>query len=187
MLPPACPAAVHGGTDSAQIECGHFLIDSESATMYCLKHCLLLDRESLNFASSMSTQANKCGSARIRSMTGYPKRRVRKLTHLTYWRIKMNAKQLIAAVVVFAATGAAFAQSSEYVTPNENFVSTKTRAEVKAEIKQAYVEGTLAQRDGEDTARVAGNRVRQQAPSEVTQQAKAKRLPADVTDTYFGG
>ena len=98
----------------------------------------------------------------------------------------MNAKQIIVTVAMFAATGAAFAQSTEYVTPNENFVSTKTRAEVKAELAQAYLEGSLSHRDGEDVVRVAGSRVREQAPAETTQSVRVKRLPADVTDIYFG-
>jgi hypothetical protein len=42
----------------------------------------------------------------------------------------MNPKQLIAAVAMFAATGAVFAQATEYVNPAANFVSTKTRAQV---------------------------------------------------------
>jgi hypothetical protein len=49
----------------------------------------------------------------------------------------MNARKLIAAVAVFAATGSAFAQgSSEFVEFND-FASTRTRAEVKAELVQA--------------------------------------------------
>ena len=55
----------------------------------------------------------------------------------------MNAKQLIASVALLTATGAVFAQVSEYEVPNANFVSTKTRAEVIAELKQAKVAGTF--------------------------------------------
>lgn len=53
----------------------------------------------------------------------------------------MNAKKLIAAVAVFAATSSAFA--SEWVDFS-NFKSTKTRAEVVAEIKQANANGQVA-------------------------------------------
>jgi len=56
----------------------------------------------------------------------------------------MNAKQLIATVALFAATGAAFAQSTEYADPAAGFVSTKTRAEVRAELAQAQREGYSA-------------------------------------------
>jgi len=52
----------------------------------------------------------------------------------------MNAKHFIAAFAVLAANGAAFAQ--EFVEPGVNFVSTRTRAEVIAELKQAQADGT---------------------------------------------
>ena len=55
----------------------------------------------------------------------------------------MNSKQLIASITLLVASGAVFAQSTEYVQPNEKFVSTKTRAEVIAELKQAKTEGSF--------------------------------------------
>ena len=55
----------------------------------------------------------------------------------------MNSKQLIASLSLVVATGAVFAQSTEHVQPNEKFVSTKTRAEVIAELKQAKAEGSF--------------------------------------------
>lgn len=56
----------------------------------------------------------------------------------------MKAKQLIVAVAAVAATGSVFAQgNSEWVEFND-FVSTKSRAEVKAEVAQAYAQGDLA-------------------------------------------
>lgn len=48
----------------------------------------------------------------------------------------MNAMKTIAAATLFAATGAVFAQSTEYVEFTD-FVSTKTRAEVRAELADA--------------------------------------------------
>jgi transcription elongation GreA/GreB family factor len=54
----------------------------------------------------------------------------------------MNAKHLVAALAVLAATGSALAQ--EFVTPDAGFVSTKTRAEVIAELQQARADGTYA-------------------------------------------
>jgi len=57
--------------------------------------------------------------------------------------MKMNAKRLIATVAVFAATGSVFAQQTETVDPAANFVSTRTRAEVIAELKQARADGSL--------------------------------------------
>jgi hypothetical protein len=64
--------------------------------------------------------------------------------NLTFWRIKMNAKKLTAAVIMFAAAGATFAQNAEFVAPDANFVSSKSRAEVIAELKQAQANGTLS-------------------------------------------
>jgi hypothetical protein len=62
----------------------------------------------------------------------------------------MNPKQLIAAVAMFAATGAVFAQATEYVNPAANFVSTKTRAQVYEELKQAQANGTYVTAGSED-------------------------------------
>jgi hypothetical protein len=56
----------------------------------------------------------------------------------------MNAKKLTAAVIMFAAAGATFAQNAEFVAPDANFVSSKSRAEVIAELKQAKADGSLA-------------------------------------------
>jgi predicted RNase H-like HicB family nuclease len=53
----------------------------------------------------------------------------------------MNAKNLIAAVAVFAA-GTSFAGEATPWPELENFKSTKTRAEVIAELKQAQANGT---------------------------------------------
>ncbi len=47
----------------------------------------------------------------------------------------MHAKQLIASVALFATAGSVFAQALDYEVPNANFVATKTRAEVVAEMK----------------------------------------------------
>lgn len=53
----------------------------------------------------------------------------------------MNAKKIIAAVAVLAAANSAFA--AEWVEFN-NVQSTRTRAEVVAELKQAQADGTYA-------------------------------------------
>jgi hypothetical protein len=57
----------------------------------------------------------------------------------------MNAKHLIAAFAVLAATGSVFAQ--EFVAPDAGFVSTRTRAEVVAEVAQARADGSLEVKD----------------------------------------
>jgi hypothetical protein len=57
----------------------------------------------------------------------------------------MNTKQLIIAAAMLAATGSALAKNSEYPVPDEGFVSTKTRAQVQAELAQTGPQGVLAQ------------------------------------------
>ena len=52
----------------------------------------------------------------------------------------MNAKQLIAAALVFSAASAAFAQQAEVT----NVPSTKTRAQITAELQQAQADGSAA-------------------------------------------
>jgi hypothetical protein len=96
----------------------------------------------------------------------------------------MNAKQLIAAVAVFAAAGSAFAQQQEFVAPDANFVSAKTRAEVVAELNQAYAQGALAIRDGADTPVLAATkRAREEVRAEAVH-AKDGKFSTD--SIYFG-
>jgi thiol:disulfide interchange protein len=54
----------------------------------------------------------------------------------------MNTKQITAAIVLFAAAGAAMAEAP--YPPETKFVSTKTRAEVIAELKQAQAQHLIA-------------------------------------------
>lgn len=53
----------------------------------------------------------------------------------------MNTKQLIATVAMLTATGAVLA-NSEYTAPDDGFVSSRTRAEVISELKQAKADGS---------------------------------------------
>ena len=71
----------------------------------------------------------------------------------------MNSKQWITAAALLAATGAALAQQTEWIAADANFVSTKSRAEVRAELNQAYADGSIAtmQRDGAESLRLAAN------------------------------
>ncbi len=57
----------------------------------------------------------------------------------------MNTKQLTAAIVLFAAAGAALAEAP--YPPETNFVSTKTRADVIAELQQARAQGQISVRN----------------------------------------
>jgi activator of 2-hydroxyglutaryl-CoA dehydratase len=59
-------------------------------------------------------------------------------THPTlFMEHTMNAKNIIAAAAIFAATGSAFAQGNSEFVEFSDFVSTRTRAEVQAEAAQA--------------------------------------------------
>jgi len=57
----------------------------------------------------------------------------------------MNTKQLTAALILLTAAGAALADSGD--APGTPFVSTKTRAEVIAELKQAQAQGLITNGD----------------------------------------
>ncbi|WP_034302563.1 DUF4148 domain-containing protein [Herbaspirillum sp. RV1423] len=57
----------------------------------------------------------------------------------------MNTKQITAAVILFAAAGAAMAEAP--YPPETKFVSTKTRAEVISELQQAQAQGLIANGD----------------------------------------
>lgn len=93
----------------------------------------------------------------------------------------MNAKHLIAAVAVLAANGAAIAQ--EFVEPGVNFVSTRTRAEVMAELKQAQANGIYRVLDTEyPIIKQSGTpRTRAEVLAELEQaQADGTRYVSDV-------
>lgn len=95
----------------------------------------------------------------------------------------MNAKQLIAAVAVFCAAGAAAAENTEYVEFN-NVKTAKTRAEVRAELEQAYRTGQLAQPEFVEFTRVAtSGKSRDEVRKEAIQAAQSER----ARSLYFGG
>lgn len=85
----------------------------------------------------------------------------------------MNAKKLIAAVAVFAAAGSVFAaDNTEYVDFN-GVQSTKTRAEVRAELEQAYQERQVAQNtEFVEFTHVASAKSRDEVRKEALQTAK---------------
>ena len=99
----------------------------------------------------------------------------------------MNVKNLIAAVAVFAAAGSAFAQQTEFVTPDAGFKSSLTRAEVRQDLAQAASAGAIAQRqhDGQDAVYAAGSRSRQEVRAEAVKSAQTRRA-GNVNDLYFG-
>lgn len=95
----------------------------------------------------------------------------------------MNVKQLIIAATVLAAAGSAFAQQTEFVAADANFTPSKTRAEVVAELNQAYADGTLATRDGADTVIVATTH---RSRDEVRAEAKQANQDKFGSKLYFG-
>lgn len=98
----------------------------------------------------------------------------------------MNAKYLIAAVTVLAATaGPALAQAP--VAPDADFVSSKTRAEVIAELQQARADGSLEYTEySYPVLKANGDRkTRAQVRAELAQYLHDR--PSDVTkNLYFG-
>lgn len=97
----------------------------------------------------------------------------------------MNAKKLIAAVAVFAATSSAFA--SEWVDFND-FQSTKTRAEVAAQLKDAQASGNYVVGGREFTApdaRFASAKTRAQVVAEL-KQSQADGSYAVLQQEYEG-
>jgi hypothetical protein len=99
----------------------------------------------------------------------------------------MNVKNLIAAVAVLSATGSVFAQTGEYIEPAPS-VSTKTRAEVIAELNQAYADGTLNVPEyGYPVVQATGTpKTRDEVRAELTEHL---RTHADGTadSVYIGG
>jgi hypothetical protein len=92
--------------------------------------------------------------------------------------MNMNAKNLIAAVTVLAAASSAFAAGNPEFVEFTNVQSTKTRAEVRAELAQAtktpeFVEFT----------NVASNKTRDEVRQEALQASREQRHES----TYFGG
>lgn len=64
------------------------------------------------------------------------------LMHIFFWRMTMNTQQMVVAASLLIAAAAAMAQQTEFIAPDANFVSTRTRAEVIAELRAAQKEGT---------------------------------------------
>jgi deoxyribose-phosphate aldolase len=102
----------------------------------------------------------------------------------------MNAKHLIAALTVFAAAGAALADDTTYpYVDHSKFVSTKTRAEVIAELNAANANGQLAQNpDFVEFPAVASTKTRAEVRAELEKayadgQYAANRTPEFVEFT----
>jgi len=64
----------------------------------------------------------------------------------------MSINQLIAATAFFATATAAFAQQREFVAPDEGFTSTRSRADVIAELNTARASGAYVSPGSEEFA-----------------------------------
>jgi hypothetical protein len=97
----------------------------------------------------------------------------------------MNAKHLVAAFAVFAATGSVFAQ--DFVAPDANSSLTRTRAEVVAEIGQARANGTLEVRDDAYSVLpvTASSKTRDEVRAELAQYKKLH--PYSTGDSAYDG
>lgn len=96
----------------------------------------------------------------------------------------MNAKQLIAAVAVFAAASGAFAADNGAYVDHSNAVSTKTRAEVRAELEKAYADGQLGHNsEFVEHTRIASSKSRDAVRTEAIQAARG----STAGSLYFGG
>jgi len=96
----------------------------------------------------------------------------------------MNAKLLIAAVAMSFSTGAAFAaENTEYVEFGK-VKSGKTRAEVRAELQQAYADGKVGQySEFVEQTQIASSKTRDEVRQEAAQATKNQKNRAPS----FGG
>lgn len=93
----------------------------------------------------------------------------------------MKVKTLIAAVTLLTSAGAVFAGNVNPFVDHTHFVSSRTRAEVIAEMQQAAAGGSAA-RNSEyvDHSNVVSTRTRDEVRNEAIQTAKSSRSIFDV-------
>lgn len=87
----------------------------------------------------------------------------------------MNAKNLIAAVTMFAAAGAALADDTYPFVDHSRYVGTKTRAEVVAELNRASAAGELARTEYVEHKPVASGKTRAEVRAELEAEYAAGR------------
>jgi hypothetical protein len=114
------------------------------------------------------------------------------IVNYLYGAIQMasKVKQLAAAALVFAATGTAFAQQTYPYVDFSGFHSTRSRAEVIADMKEAKAQGLMSYRDGNYPVAVpmaASALTPGQVRADEVQWAKSHpHRQAGVNDIYFG-
>lgn len=98
----------------------------------------------------------------------------------------MKATRIAAILVTLAATaGSAFAQ--EFVAPDDGFVSTRTRAEVIAEVVAAREAGTLQVSEYDYPSYGRSAEVSHKTRAEVAAELEESRRYANINDLYTGG
>lgn len=96
----------------------------------------------------------------------------------------MNAKQIVAAIAVFAATGTAFAADNGIFVEHTSVPSSKTRAEVRVELEQARAAEQIAgNSEFVEHTHVASTRSREEVRGEAVQAARNQT----GRTLYFGG
>lgn len=95
----------------------------------------------------------------------------------------MKVKTLIAAVTLLASAGAVFAENGNPFVDHTGFVSSRTRAEVIAEMQQAAAKGSVT-RNSENIghSNVVSTRTRDEVLNEAIQAAKSS-----LFNPYIGG
>ena len=100
----------------------------------------------------------------------------------------MEARHLIALAALSAATAPVWAGADdEYARPDERFVSTRTRTEVLAELRDAQAQGSTMLSDDRYPIiqQTASGRSRDEVRAEAVAAAR-ERIP-DARNLYFGG
>lgn len=99
----------------------------------------------------------------------------------------MNIKHLVAAFAILSTTVSVFAQQTEWVDPAAKFASSKTRAEVVAETKQASADRVQVanERYPAQAAHTGKPRSRDDVRAESTKSAKKQH--GEINNLYFGG
>jgi hypothetical protein len=142
-------AATSNGVPAAQQNCSRF-------SNYAFLFTLFIPSAAMAKMNLIDEHTTKCASPR-QDPTAHAVRHRRARSHPLdrYEEKKMNAKNLIAAVAVFAAAGSAFADQTYPYVDFGGFQGTRTRAEVAAELQQAQSAGNYIVGGAETASPVA--------------------------------
>ena len=99
----------------------------------------------------------------------------------------MSTRHLVLFAVLATAAAGIQAQQTEFVVPDRGFHSSLTRAEVRADQRDAFVTGLTPQKthDGQDMRYAAGTQTRRDVRSEAIQSAQLHRRDG-TRGMYFG-